>query len=64
MERIFLKGLFGHEFKDSLVKKVEADSAIFKAVNIVNKSSNNPTNPGRVQGLPHSAVAWCLAVLL
>ena len=40
--------LFGQEFKDSLVKKVEADSAIFKAVNIVSRSSNNPANAGRV----------------
>ena len=33
--------LFGEEFKDGLVKKVEADSAISKAVNIVNRSTNN-----------------------
>lgn len=31
--------LFGQEFKDTLVKKVEADSALSKAVNIVSKSS-------------------------
>ena len=31
--------LFGEEFKDTLVKKVEADSALSKAVSIVSKSS-------------------------
>ena len=32
--------LFGEEFKDTLVKKVEADSALSKAVNIVSKTAN------------------------
>ena len=40
--------LFGQEFKDNLVKKVEADSAISKAVNIVSRSSSNPNSSGRV----------------
>ena len=30
----------GEEFKDTLVKKVEADSALLKAVNIVSKTAN------------------------
>jgi hypothetical protein len=33
--------LFGQEFKDTLVKKVEADSALSKAVSIVSKSSGS-----------------------
>ena len=33
--------LFGEEFKDTLVKKVEADSALSKAVSIVSKSSGS-----------------------
>ena len=33
--------LFGEEFKDNLVKKVEADSAISKAVNIVNRCTSS-----------------------
>ena len=40
--------LFGQEFKDNLVKKVEADSAISKAVNIVSRSASNPNSSGRV----------------
>ena len=31
--------LFGEKFKDELVKKVEADSALSKAVRIVSRSS-------------------------
>ena len=34
--------LFGEAFKDQLVKKVEVDSALSKAVRIVSKSSDNP----------------------
>lgn len=33
--------LFGEEFKDTLVKKVEADSALSKAVSIVSKTSGS-----------------------
>ena len=33
--------LFGEEFKDMLVEKVEADSALSKAVSIVSKSSGS-----------------------
>ena len=33
--------LFGEKFKDTLVKKVEADSALSKAVSIVSKTSSS-----------------------
>ena len=46
----FIQGaLFGEQFKDGLVKKVEADSAISKAVNIVNRSTNNAVECTRGQ---------------
>ena len=38
---ILLNDLFGEEFKQTLVKKVEADAALSKAVNIVTKTSSN-----------------------
>ena len=43
-KRAFAKAkadLFGEEFKDTLVKKVEADSALSKAVSIVSKTSGS-----------------------
>ena len=41
--------LFGQDFKDGLVKKVEADSALAKAVNIVTRSTNLPTRGSQKQ---------------